>query len=140
MVPAANPVPATFSCWDQIFDEPGPPDFQSRYGVPLASVNAEGSIEPPRDCWHSSGHRRGVDERPLGLLAVATEMHSVPVAGDVDGVVHQEVPLTLSPTAPRCRWAWPRPAEMGVRCRSRPNASGRSDAMIWMFPATELVA
>src|SRR5580704_14656377 len=75
VVPVANPVPAGFNCSDHSLDEPGPPDFQTRYGVPLASVKAEGSMEPPSACWHSRGAVEASTNGPCGTLAVATEMH-----------------------------------------------------------------
>ncbi len=79
LVPVAKPVPAALSCWDQIFEVPGPPDFQTRYGTPLASVNADGSMDPPSDCWHTRGNTELSMNGPWGLLAVATEMHCVPL-------------------------------------------------------------
>ena len=48
-------VPVAVNCCDQISDDPGPPDFQTRYGVPLESMKDMGSIDPPSDFWHSSG-------------------------------------------------------------------------------------
>ena len=75
----ANAVPAASSCCDQMADVPPPPfDFHTRYGVPVASVNSDGSIEPPRFGWHSTGPVELSAKGPWGWVAVATEMHSAP--------------------------------------------------------------
>ena len=79
MAPGANPVPAWLSCSDQIFDEPGPPDFHKRYRPPLGSMKEEGSMEPPSAGWHSSGAVDRSMNGPSGCVAVATEMHSFPL-------------------------------------------------------------
>ncbi len=79
LAPGANAVPEGASCSDQIFDEPGPPDFHTRYGVPSVSTNDAGSMEPPSDFWHSSGAVDLSLNGPWGWLAVATEMHSSPL-------------------------------------------------------------
>jgi hypothetical protein len=49
VAPGANAVPTGSSGWAQILEEAALFDFQVRYEVPLASVNVEGSIEPPND-------------------------------------------------------------------------------------------
>ena len=76
--PGANAVPEA-GCSDQIFEEPGPPDFHTRYGVPSVSTNDAGSMEPPSDFWHSSGAVDLSLNGPWGWPAVATEMHSSPL-------------------------------------------------------------
>ena len=79
MAPGANAVPVPLSCSDQILEDPGPPDFQSRYWPPLGSMNEAGSMEPPSAGWHSSGAVDRSTNGPWGRDAVATEMHSLPL-------------------------------------------------------------
>ena len=76
MVPAAKDLPVGLSCWDQMAEEPGPPDFHSRYGVPSLATKTDGSMEPPSDFWHSSGPVELSMKGPPASSDVATEMHS----------------------------------------------------------------
>ena len=81
MASAAKAVPVGPSCSAQILDEPGPPDFHRRYRFPFVSMKEAGSMEPPSAGWHSSGAVDRSTNGPWGAVAVATEMHSLPIRG-----------------------------------------------------------
>ena len=49
-------------------------------------------MEPPSAGWHSSGAVDRSTNGPWGAVAVATEMHSLPLAGHVGRVVEDEAP------------------------------------------------
>ena len=54
--------------------------FHTSQGVPSASTNGLGSIEPPRSSWQMKGPLDVSTNGPCGRRLTASEMHCLPVA------------------------------------------------------------
>ena len=144
LAPATNPVPDALSCSDQIVAGPVPPlDFHTRYTLPLVSMNGDGVDGAAQGRLALERCRGRVDERPLGLgrrghrdalLATARTGHLgrvVEVVGASDqGHAGRPGGIGGGPDREGCGRAFPT-ALQWIRS---------VDSMIWIFPATELVA